>query len=65
VTERMKPMRVRKRMVHQVGMPWHFGYEGLAKGGIANNLTALVADPNVSIHESKALMCAIRKGRLS
>jgi formate dehydrogenase major subunit len=65
VTERMKPMRIRKRLVHQVGMPWHFGYEGLAKGGIANNLTALVADPNVSIHESKALMCKIRKGRLS
>jgi formate dehydrogenase major subunit len=64
VTERMKPMRIRKRLVHQVGMPWHFGYEGLAKGGIANNLTALVADPNVSIHESKALMCKIRKGRL-
>ena len=46
-------------------MPWHFGYEGLAKGGIANNLTAMVADPNVNIHESKALMCNIRKGRLS
>ena len=45
-------------------MPWHFGYEGLAKGGIANNLTAMVADPNVSIHESKALMCNITKGRL-
>ncbi len=61
VTERMKPLRVRRRLVHQVGMPWHFGYEGLVRGGSANNLTALVADPNVSIHESKALMCNVRK----
>jgi formate dehydrogenase major subunit len=64
VTERLKPMRVRRRLVHQVGMPWHFGYQGLATGGIANNLTALVADPNVSIHESKAFMCNVTKGRL-
>jgi formate dehydrogenase major subunit len=64
VTDRLQPMRVRRRMVHQVGMPWHFGWQGLATGGIANNLTALVADPNVSIHESKAFMCNIHKGRL-
>jgi formate dehydrogenase major subunit len=64
VTERLKPMRVRRRLVHQVGMPWHFGYQGIATGGIANNLTALVGDPNVSIHESKAFMCNLRKGRL-
>jgi formate dehydrogenase major subunit len=65
VTERMKPMRVRRRLVHQIGMPRHYGYEGLAKGGTANNLTSMVADPNVSIHESKALLANIRKGRSS
>jgi formate dehydrogenase major subunit len=64
VTDRLKPMRVRGRLVHQVGMPWHFGYQGIATGGIANNLTALVADPNVSIHESKAFMCNLRRGTL-
>ena len=64
VTERLKPLRVRKRLLHQVGMPWHFGYQGLATGGIANDLTALVGDPNVSIHESKAFMCNLRKGPL-
>ncbi len=61
VTERMQPMKLRRRTVHQVGIPWHFGYEGLVRGDAANNLTALVGDPNVSIHESKALMCRIRK----
>ena len=47
VTERLQPVRVRRRLVHQVGMPWHFGWQGLATGGIANDLTALVGDPNV------------------
>ena len=64
VTDRMQPMKIRRRTVHQIGMPWHFGWQGLATGGIANNLTSMVADPNVSIHEGKAFMCNIRKGRL-
>jgi formate dehydrogenase major subunit len=61
VTPRLGPLRVRRRLVHQVGMPWHFGPRGLATGGIANDLTALVGDPNVSIHESKAFMCDLTK----
>ena len=65
VTDRLQPLKIRRRTVHQIGMPWHFGWQGLATGGIANNLTAMVADPNVSIHESKAFMCNIRKGRLA
>jgi formate dehydrogenase major subunit len=65
VTERLQPVRLRRRLVHQVGMPWHFGWQGLATGDVANNLTSLVADPNVSIHEGKAFMCNIRKGRLA
>lgn len=64
VTERLQPVRVRRRLVHQVGMPWHFGWQGLATGGVANNLTSLVGDPNVSIHEGKAFMCNLRKGRI-
>ena len=33
-------------------------------GGNANDLTSLVADPNVSMHESKAFACRVRAGRL-
>ncbi len=51
--------------VHQVGMPWHFGSGGLAQGGVANNLTSLVADPNSRIHEGKSFTCNIRKGRIA
>lgn len=63
VTKRLRPLTVNGQVIHQVGMPWHWGYQGIATGDIANNVTALVADPNVSIHEGKAFTCRIEKGR--
>jgi len=33
-------------------------------GSNANDLTALLADPNVSMHESKAFACQVHAGRL-
>ena len=38
-------------------------FAGVARGDIANDLTALVADPNVTIHEAKAFTCDLRAGR--
>lgn len=61
VTRRMQPLRIAGRTVHQVGMPFHWGFEGLSTGDSANELSALVGDPNVSIHEGKAFVCDIRK----
>jgi formate dehydrogenase major subunit len=61
VTSRMRPLQLDGRVVHVIGMPWHFGYIGLAQGAIANNLSAIVGDPNVSIHEGKAFTCNLRK----
>ncbi len=61
VTRRMRPLQIEGRTVHQVGMPWHWGYEGLVTGDVVNELTALVGDPNVSIHEGKAFVCNIEK----
>ncbi len=42
-------------------MPFHWGYEGLSTGDPANELSALVGDPNVSIHEGKAFVCNVQK----
>ena len=28
VTERMRPLRVGGRLIHQVALPWHWGYGG-------------------------------------
>ena len=65
VTERLQPLVIDGKKIHQVGMPWHFGYSGIATGGIANDLSALVEDPNSRIHEAKAFTCNLRKGRLT
>jgi formate dehydrogenase major subunit len=64
VTERMRPFTIGGKPVYQIGMPWHFGWEGYSTGDVANVLTAVVGDANTSMHENKALTCALRKGRL-
>jgi formate dehydrogenase major subunit len=64
VTDRLRSLQVDGRELFQIGLPWHFGWEGYATGDIANDLTALVGDPNTSIHEGKAFTCNLRKGRL-
>ena len=63
VTERIRPLRVAGRVVHQVGLPWHWGLNGLTVGDAANELVHLALDPNVHIQEDKAFACDIRPGR--
>jgi formate dehydrogenase major subunit len=63
VTERMKPLRLRGRVIHQIGLPYHWGSKGLVRGDSANDLISFVADPNVSIQESKAFTGNIEPGR--
>jgi formate dehydrogenase major subunit len=63
VTERMKPLTVDGREVHQVGLPYHWGSRGYAKGDSANDLLSLALDPNVHIGEYKAQTCDVRPGR--
>jgi hypothetical protein len=61
----MKPFVVDGQTVHEIGIPWHWGYQGLASGDVTNDISALVADPNVSIHEGKVFSCNLRPGRRS
>ena len=63
VTRRMRPFNINGRIVHEIGLPWHWGYQGTAVGDVVNNLSALVADPNVSIHEAKVFTCNIKAGK--
>lgn len=65
VTRRLRPLRVQGRVVHQIGLPFHWAFAGEVVGGNANDLTSLVADPNVSMHESKAFACEVSAGRLT
>jgi formate dehydrogenase major subunit len=61
VTRRLRPFTIDGKVVHQVGMPWHWGYEGVVTGDVVNELTALVGDPNVTIHEGKAFVCDVER----
>ncbi len=65
VTDRMPPLTVHGRILHQIGVPIHFGAAGEVAGSAANELTSIVLDANVSMHEGKVFACAIRKGRLA
>ena len=65
VTERLRPFMIDGRKIYQIGMPWHFGWEGYANGDIVNTLSSIVGDPNTTIHEGKAFTCNLRKGQLS
>jgi formate dehydrogenase major subunit len=62
VTKRFKPFHLNGKTVHQVGMPWHWGYTGLSTGDSANLLTPHVGDANTMIPEYKAFLCNIKKG---
>ena len=61
VTDRIGVMTVAGKRIHHVGMPWHWGWAGLAVGEVVNDLTAWVGDPNVSIHEGKAFVCNVER----
>ena len=63
VTERMRPLRVAGRVIHQVALPWHWGYAGLNTGDSINDLLHLSGDPNTTIETTKALTCDVRAGR--
>jgi formate dehydrogenase major subunit len=63
VTERLQPLELQGAVMHTVGLPYHWSWIGRSTGDSANELTALIADPNVSIEESKAFSVQIVAGR--
>jgi formate dehydrogenase major subunit len=65
VTDRVVPLRVDGRVIHQVGLPYHWGVGGdaVVQGDSANDLFGVTLDANVHIQESKASSCDIVPGR--
>jgi len=62
VTKRFRPFKIQGTMVHQVGLPWHFGWVHPKDGGdSANLLTPSAGDPNTRIPETKAFMVNVKK----
>lgn len=63
VTPRIKPFKIGDRTVHQIGLPWCFGWTTPGVGDSANLLTPTAGDANTMIPETKAFMVGIaRKG---
>ncbi|HEY3035052.1 MAG TPA: molybdopterin dinucleotide binding domain-containing protein, partial [Streptosporangiaceae bacterium] len=63
VTDRVPPLTVQGRQLHQIGLPYHWGGNGISTGDAANELPYMSLDPNVHIQEVKAFACDIRPGR--
>jgi formate dehydrogenase major subunit len=64
ITRRMRPVWIDGRRVHQVGLPYHWGYKGVSKGDVVNDLLVMSEEPNVRIMETKALVCNVVPGRV-
>ncbi|WP_106400337.1 formate dehydrogenase [Actinocorallia populi] len=63
VTRRVRPLRLNGQVVHQIGLPYHWGPNGYSTGDAANELASVSLDPNVHIQEVKAFSADIRPGR--
>ncbi len=62
VTKRLKPLTIEGRTVHQVGIPIHWGFVGIAKPGfLANTLTPVVGDGNSQTPEFKSFLVKVEK----
>ncbi len=61
VTDRVQPLVVDGKKVDLVGLPWHFGWAGIATGDVVNDLTPHIGDANTMIPEYKAFLVDIRK----
>ena len=61
VISRLRPFQLDGRTVHQVCVPYHFGFMGLSQGASANALTPHVGDANTMIPEYKAFLCDVER----
>jgi formate dehydrogenase major subunit len=62
VTHRLKPFVITGQTIHQIGLPYHYGWLYPKDGGdTANLLTPTIGDPNTMIPESKAFMANVTK----
>ncbi len=62
VTRRIRPLQIEGSEVHTVGLPIHWGFEGLTKPGfLINTLTPFVGDANVQTPEFKAFLVDVRR----
>ncbi len=62
VTQRIRSLRLGDRWIEQVGLPYHWGGNGITSGDSQNDLVGIALDPNVHIQD-KVGTCDIQPGR--
>jgi formate dehydrogenase major subunit len=62
VTKRIRPLKVEGRELHTVGLPIHWGFEGLTRPAyLVNTLTPFVGDANIQTPEFKAFLVDVQR----
>jgi len=61
VTDRVKPLVINGKTIHEVAMPWHWGFKGLSTGPSANELTIDAVDVSANIPETKVCLVSIER----
>ena len=62
VTKRIRPLQVNGQVVHQIGIPLHWGFTGLTRHGyLTNTLVPFLGDGNTQTPESKSFLVNVEK----
>jgi len=67
VTKRIKPMMIDGKKTYQIGIPFHWGYRGIAEDegktarNLVNSLTHTATDPNAHTPEFKGFLVKVEK----
>jgi formate dehydrogenase major subunit len=67
VTKRIKPMTIDGKKTYQIGIPFHWGYRGIAEDEgktsrmLTNALTSTIVDPNAHTPEFKGFLVKVEK----
>jgi formate dehydrogenase major subunit len=67
VTKRIKPMMIDGKKTYQIGIPFHWGYRGIAEDEgktarmLVNALTPTIIDPNAHTPEFKGFLVKVEK----
>jgi formate dehydrogenase major subunit len=64
VSDRIPVYDFEGKKLHTIGLPYHWGPNGLVKGDIVNDLVPVALEANVAIHEAKAFTANLKKGRV-
>jgi formate dehydrogenase major subunit len=64
VSDRIPVYDFQGRKVHTIGLPYHWGPNGLVKGDVVNDLMPVALEANVAIHEAKAFTANLEAGRV-